>query len=188
LAEHIAGDFARYIKIETSLLDRIALAAKVLPEESWPAIDLVAMLPEMSAGKRTIDEVARAGWSDAILARLSWQQRKILDDEIPAKITVPTGNAINVDYSGEKPALAVRLQELFGLAETPRIAKGRVAVVLQLLSPGYKPVQVTTDLASFWSTTYAEVKKELRARYPRHSWPDDPWTATPTSRAKKRGT
>jgi ATP-dependent helicase HrpB len=84
--------------------------------------------------------------------------------------------------------LAVKLQELFGLADTPRIAKGRVAVVLHLLSPAQRPIQVTQDLRGFWERTYPEVKKELKGRYPRHPWPDDPWTAPPTARAKRRGT
>ena len=98
--------------------------------------------------------------------------------------------AYAIDDHGQAapPVLAVKLQELFGLADTPRIADGRVPVLLHLLSPGGKPLQVTQDLKGFWQRTYPEVKKEMKGRYPRHPWPDDPWTATATHRAKPRGT
>jgi ATP-dependent helicase HrpB len=119
---------------------------------------------------------------------LGWQHKALLDDEVPARLTVPTGNALKVDYApaldGGSPALAVRLQECFGWLDTPRVAKGRVPVVLQLLSPGYKPVQVTTDLRSFWQRGYVDVKKELKARYPKHSWPDDPLAAAPVAKGR----
>jgi ATP-dependent helicase HrpB len=93
-----------------------------------------------------------------------------------------------VDYSDpEAPVLAVRLQELFGVTETPRLGRGRIPVTLHLLSPAFRPVQVTRDLAGFWRTTYFEVRKDLRGRYPKHHWPDDPLHAEPTSRAKRRG-
>jgi ATP-dependent helicase HrpB len=102
---------------------------------------------------------------------------------------VPTGSRIPLDYSDpEAPVLAVRLQEVFGWSETPRIHRNEVAVVLHLLSPAHRPVQVTRDLAGFWRTSYFDVKKEMKGRYPRHVWPDDPMTATPTRRAKPRGT
>jgi len=101
---------------------------------------------------------------------------------------VPSGSSIRLDYSEFPPILAVRLQELFGLAETPRIAGGRQVVKLHLLSPARRPVQVTQDLANFWRSTYAEVKKDLKGRYPKHYWPDDPLVAEATARAKPRGT
>ena len=91
-----------------------------------------------------------------------------------------------LSYQGGAPVLAVKLQELFGLADTPRIAKNKIAVILHLLSPGQRPIQVTQDLKGFWERTYPEVRKELKGRYPKHPWPDDPWTATPTHRAKPR--
>ena len=94
-----------------------------------------------------------------------------------------------IEYAhGHPPVLAVKLQELFGLADTPRVADGRVPVLLHLLSPGGKPLQVTSDLRNFWNSTYAEVKKEMKGRYPKHPWPDDPWSAQATHRAKPRGT
>ena len=100
---------------------------------------------------------------------------------------MPSGSRIPVDYSSDDgPTLAVRLQEVFGLEETPRIGEADTPVVLHLLSPAHRPVQVTTDLASFWKDGYQEVRKELRGRYPKHEWPDDPLTAAPTNRAKRR--
>ncbi|MDV7214137.1 ATP-dependent helicase C-terminal domain-containing protein, partial [Azotobacter beijerinckii] len=108
------------------------------------------------------------------------------DELAPTAIAVPSGSRIRLDYAEEPPVLAVRLQELFGLAATPRLAGGRLAVKLHLLSPARRPVQVTQDLASFWANTYAEVKKDLKGRYPKHYWPDDPLIAEPTARAKPR--
>ena len=171
------------------LIERARFAARVVPDEEWPDVSddgLRALVDELARGRRTLDDVARADWADAILQRVPYRVRQRLDEVAPERVAVPTGNEIRVDYSGDAPVLAVRVQELFGLAQTPRVANGRVPLRLHLLSPGYKPVQVTEDLASFWTTTYAEVRKELRARYPKHSWPDDPWTARPTARAKPR--
>jgi len=125
---------------------------------------------------------------------LEWPQRKLLDEAAPDAITVPSGMTRRLDYAVAtqddggiaSPVLAVKLQELFGLAETPRVANGRVPVMLHLLSPAGRPIQITQDLRGFWDRTYPEVKKELKGRYPKHPWPDDPWSATPTHRAKPR--
>ncbi|MNZ95661.1 ATP-dependent RNA helicase HrpB [compost metagenome] len=117
---------------------------------------------------------------------LPWPLPQRLDELAPRTLQVPSGSSIRLDYSESPPVLAVRLQELFGLAETPRIAGGRLAVKLHLLSPAQRPVQVTQDLANFWRSTYAEVKKDLKGRYPKHYWPDDPLIAEPTARAKPR--
>ncbi|MFB6398853.1 MULTISPECIES: ATP-dependent helicase HrpB [Pseudomonas] len=119
---------------------------------------------------------------------LPWPLPQRLDEQAPAHLAVPSGSNIRLDYSESPPVLAVRLQELFGLADTPRIANGRQQVKLHLLSPARRPVQVTQDLANFWRTTYAEVKKDLKGRYPKHYWPDDPLVAEATARAKPRGT
>jgi ATP-dependent helicase HrpB len=119
---------------------------------------------------------------------LPWPLPQRLEEQAPAHLAVPSGSNIRLDYSENPPILAVRLQELFGLAETPRIANGRQQVKLHLLSPARRPVQVTQDLANFWRTTYAEVKKDLKGRYPKHYWPDDPLVAEATARAKPRGT
>ena len=117
---------------------------------------------------------------------LPWPLPQRLDELAPRSVQVPSGSRITLDYNEQPPVLAVRLQELFGLAETPRIAGGRQVVKLHLLSPARRPVQVTQDLANFWRSTYAEVKKDLKGRYPKHYWPDDPLIAEPTARAKPR--
>ncbi|MFG3453639.1 ATP-dependent helicase HrpB [Stutzerimonas stutzeri] len=119
---------------------------------------------------------------------LPWPLPQRLDELAPVAIAVPSGSRVRLDYSESPPVLAVRLQELFGLADTPRVAGGRQPVKLHLLSPARRPVQVTQDLASFWANTYAEVKKDLKGRYPKHYWPEDPLVAEPTARAKPRGT
>ncbi|MDF2644113.1 MAG: ATP-dependent helicase, partial [Pseudomonas sp.] len=117
---------------------------------------------------------------------LPWPLPQQLDELAPTHIDVPSGSSVKLDYSEIPPILAVRLQELFGLADTPRIAGGRQALKLHLLSPARRPVQVTQDLASFWRNTYQEVKKDLKGRYPKHYWPEDPLIAEPTARIKPR--
>ncbi|PWK86773.1 ATP-dependent helicase HrpB [Fulvimonas soli] len=139
------------------------------------------------AGKRRLDALAAEELSQALAAMLDYEQRRALDAQAPDSLVVPSGQARRLEYvPGAPPVLAVKLQELFGLADTPRVAGGRVPVTLHLLSPAGRPIQVTQDLRGFWERTYPEVKKELKGRYPRHPWPDDPWTATPTHRAKPR--
>ncbi len=145
------------------------------------------LLPALQ-GKSKLSELSSEDFGEALRARLDYAQRRAVDEHAPREIIVPSGMSRKLSYTrGEAPLLAVKLQELFGLADTPRIAKGRIPVVLHLLSPGKQPVQVTQDLKGFWERTYPEVKKELKGRYPRHPWPDDPWTATATHRAKPRG-
>jgi ATP-dependent helicase HrpB len=119
---------------------------------------------------------------------LPWELASKLDTLAPSKIEVPSDSMISVSYfaDGRQPELAVRLQEVFGLLETPTVNEGRTKVIMHLLSPGYKPVQVTQDLKSFWSNTYADVRKELRMRYPKHSWPEDPWTAKAVRGVKRK--
>ena len=126
--------------------------------------------------------------AQALAARLDHAQGQWLDRHAPVALRVPSGQSRRLDYAadGSSPVLAVKLQELFGLADTPRVADGRVAVTLHLLSPAGRPIQVTQDLRGFWARTYPEVRKELKGRYPRHPWPDDPWTAMATHRAKPR--
>jgi ATP-dependent helicase HrpB len=139
------------------------------------------------AGKTKLDSLTPQMLGEALASKLDFAQRRAVDEYAPEAITVPSGNSRRLDYEiGKPPVLAVKLQELFGLADTPRIAKGRIAVTLHLLSPAQRPIQVTQDLQGFWERTYPEVKKELKGRYPRHPWPDDPWNATPTARAKPR--
>src|SRR5262249_2655250 len=143
------------------------------------------ILADASHGKRSIDEVHRASLTSLLEAQLAYPLDRLLESEAPQTITVPTGNRIRLQYSNtDQVILAVRLQELFGLLDTPRIAGGRVAVVLHLLGPNYRPVQVTDDLRSFWTRTYPQVRKDLRARYPKHAWPEDPLTAKPQAKGR----
>ena len=124
--------------------------------------------------------------SQPLQTLLSRAQQQELNRLAPIHVTVPSGSHIRLDYSGELPVLAVRLQEMFGCKETPRIVNRTVPVMLHLLSPAKRPVQVTKDLASFWVNAYPEVRKELRGRYPKHHWPEDPLTAPPTAKVKRR--
>jgi len=135
------------------------------------------------------DHFTRLDLHAILLSQLDWQQQRRLDEGAPTHLAVPSGSHKRLEYTpGQSPVLAVKLQELFGLADTPRVAWGRIPVTLHLLSPAQRPIQVTQDLKGFWERTYNEVKKELKGRYPRHPWPDDPWNAVPTARAKPRGT
>ena len=123
---------------------------------------------------------------ELILHSIEWDLQQKLNELAPAKIEVPSGSKLKIEYfaNGAAPVLAVRLQEVFGLSDTPKINKEKISLVMHLLSPGYKPVQVTTDLRSFWNNTYQEVKSELKRRYPKHSWPEDPWSATAVAKGR----
>jgi ATP-dependent helicase HrpB len=131
--------------------------------------------------------LARIDVAAALLDRLDWKQRRDLDRLAPTHIEVPTGRSVTIDYSGESPVLAVKMQEMFGVRATPTVADGRVPILVHLLSPAGRPVQVTQDLEGFWRSGYAAVRAELRGRYPKHPWPDDPLTAVPTKGVKRRG-
>ena len=126
--------------------------------------------------------------SDAVMAMVPWNLRRRLDVEAPTHFTAPSGSHVAINYEAEQgPTVSIRVQELFGLAQHPTLAGGRVPLVIELLSPAHRPVQVTRDLPGFWRGSYAQVKAEMRGRYPRHPWPDDPLTAPATRRAKRRG-
>jgi ATP-dependent helicase HrpB len=156
-------------------------------EHPWPTFDpstLGDIIMEACRGKRRVDEVDGPALVAAMMTRLPYPLNRLLDQHAPEFIEVPTGNRIKVEYGGGAPVLAVRLQELFGWTDTPRLAGGRVPVVLHLLGPNYRPVQITDDLRSFWSTTYFQVRKDLRVRYPKHSWPEDPLTAKPVAKGR----
>ena len=171
----------------SAFLNRLSLLAKHMPEHPWPLIDdafLLSAVKQAAAGSRSLSQMM-SNLPTALRDSLEYPLPRLLEEHAPTHLPVPTGNRIRITYSATNPpVLPVRLQELFGLLDTPRIAGGRVAVVLQLLSPGYKPVQVTTDLRSFWTNTYQQVRKDLRARYPKHSWPDDPFTAAPVAKGR----
>jgi ATP-dependent helicase HrpB len=151
-------------------------------------------LQPLFQGLTRLDALAGDAFAEGLRARLDWALRQRVDQLAPARIVVPSGMERRIDYAlahdgaPEAPVLAVKLQELFGLAETPRIADGRIALVLHLLSPAGRPLQVTGDLRGFWERTYPDVRREMKGRYPRHPWPEDPWNAPATHRAKPRGT
>ncbi len=160
----------------------------------WPDVSNAALLARLEdwllpyLGKVTrLAHFAQLDLAAMLATLLPWPLPQRLEEQAPVAVTVPSGSRIRLDYGEQPPVLAVRLQELFGLADTPRIAGGRQVVKLHLLSPARRPVQVTQDLASFWANTYVEVKKDLKGRYPKHYWPDDPLIAEPTARAKPRG-
>ena len=177
-------------------LERVRCLRAWMPELELPDLADAALLATRQhwlqpalRGKTRLDALSEQELGDALKSQLEWSQRSKLDALAPRTISVPSGMERNISYQhGHAPVLAVKLQELFGLADTPRICDGRVPLTLHLLSPGGKPLQVTQDLKGFWDRTYPEVKKEMKGRYPRHPWPDDPWAATPTHRAKPRGT
>jgi ATP-dependent helicase HrpB len=175
---------------------RIASVKKWRPEEDWPEVSdehlLTNIFDWLSPYLTQVNKKADLQKLDlpAILAGiLPWSLSSRLDKLVPTKLEVPSGSLIKLQYftNGQLPIMEVRLQEVFGLTETPTLNEGRTKVLMHLLSPGYKPVQVTQDLKSFWQTTYHDVRKELRMRYPKHSWPEDPWTAQAVRGAKKRG-
>ncbi|MFU8851445.1 ATP-dependent RNA helicase [Micromonospora sp. SL1-18] len=177
----------------TALRRRLAFCRQALGDE-WPDVSEAALLagaatwlgPELAGARRRAD-LARIDVAAALRRLLDWRQAARLDELAPERLPVPSGSRIRVDYADPAtPVLAVKLQETFGWRDAPRIADGRVSVLLHLLSPAGRPVAVTADLASFWQVGYPQVRAELRGRYPRHPWPEDPTTAEPTRRAAPR--
>jgi ATP-dependent helicase HrpB len=159
----------------------------------WPDVTVDALLATLDdwlfpflAGARTADDVAKVDLRGALRLLVPHHLSAELDRLVPTHITVPSGASIRVDYSVDPPVLAVKLQEMFGTAVSPTLADGRVPLVLHLLSPARHPLQVTADLATFWVNVYPQVRSEMRGRYPRHPWPDDPLTAVATAKTKRR--
>jgi len=187
-------DALPWTKEARALRQRLVFAREVdtQPPRAWPDVSdatLSATLDDWLAPWLTNmsrrDHLARLDMTGIIAALLDWNQRQRLDEIAPTHLLVPSGSRIPIDYSAA-PTVAVRLQEVFGLSATPAVGGGRVPLTLQLLSPAHRPVQVTKDLASFWARGYAEVKKELKGRYPKHYWPDDPTSAVATARVRPR--
>jgi len=166
-----AGQFRTRVRCLRAWVPELMLPA-------WDETDLRDALNALCRGRRSLTDLRSAPWLHYFRSPLSYQQLRAIETEAPERIAVPSGSQIRIDYEeGRPPVLAARIQEMFGLAETPRIARGRVKVLLHLLAPNYRPQQVTDDLASFWKNGYPLVRKELRARYPKHSWPEDPLSA-----------
>jgi ATP-dependent helicase HrpB len=162
--------------------------------QGWPDVsddglagNLTQWLAPYLTGVSRLRDLARIELKKALVGMLSYPQRRLLDQLAPTHLTVPSGSRIPIDYSADVPVLAVRLQEMFGLAQTPAVAGGRQPLLIHLLSPAGRPVQITSDLAGFWQTGYREVKKELKGRYPKHYWPEDPLQAQATARVRPRG-
>lgn len=196
----------------SDFLARVRCAQSWLAQDTadWPRFDTASLTDDaqewllpLLTGKSSIKSLDAAHVEQAIRQRLDWSRTQQLNEWLPTRIEVPSGLERPVEYRFDEnwrdadgtvtsqahdPVFKVKLQELFGLAETPRVAKGRMPLQIHLLSPGGKPLQVTKDLRSFWDNTYPEVRKEMKGRYPKHPWPDDPWNATATHRAKPRGT
>jgi ATP-dependent helicase HrpB len=179
--------------------DRVMFLRKAegdMPQHSWPDLSDAALATQREAwlvpaldDKTALKEISAGDLSDALMTLLPWELRARLEREAPTHFEAPTGTELAIDYEAEQgPTIAVRLQELFGLNTHPSIAKGAVPLVLELLSPAHRPVQVTRDLPGFWRGSYAAVRSDLRGRYPRHPWPEDPASAMPTRRVKPRGT
>jgi ATP-dependent helicase HrpB len=196
ISKAIASEGQHLLDFDTSFYQlqcRITSLKKWNPDQEWPNVSTEALLENNQewlgsylGNIKKSDDLKRIPLKDALLAHLGWGFQQQLNQLAPEKIVVPTGSAIKIEYlmNGGAPILAVRLQELFGMSDTPRINNGKTSVVLHLLSPGYKPVQVTSDLRSFWNNTYFEVKKELKRRYPKHAWPEDPWSAIPVAKGR----
>jgi ATP-dependent helicase HrpB len=166
----------------------------VASPEPWPDLSDAALAatledwaPPWIAGFSRREHFARMDLGNALRSRLSYAQSAIVEREAPTHFAVPSGSTVPIDYlDGEIPTLSVRLQEMFGLSQTPSVAAGRLPLLLKLLSPARRPVQITRDLVSFWNRGYHDVKKDLKGRYPKHYWPEDPYTAEPTRRARPR--
>jgi ATP-dependent helicase HrpB len=173
--------------------DRVTFLRRAESDE-WPDLSDAALaaagdwLIALAAGKRALADITSQDLSDALAALLPWDLRRRLEVEAPTHFAAPSGSSVPIDYDAEAgPKLAIRVQELFGLDRHPTVAAGRAPLVIELLSPAHRPVQVTRDLPGFWRGSYAAVKAEMKGRYPRHPWPDDPLAAPATRRAKPRG-
>jgi ATP-dependent helicase HrpB len=175
-----------------SLRARVAFLRR-LDGDAWPDWSDAALLAGLDdwlapylSGMTRRAQLAGLDLAEILAARLGYDQRRALDRLAPTHVTAPSGSRIAIDYGGETPVLAVKLQEMFGARESPAVADGRVKLLIHLLSPAGRPLAVTQDLAGFWRNAYPQVRGEMRGRYPRHPWPDDPLAAAPTKRTKRR--
>jgi len=204
--EHLAEAISNAIKTEgenlldfdetmTQLQNRILSLRKWNIDEDWPDVSTPVLLASNKEwlgsylkDVKKPEDLKKINLSEALLYSLDYEKQQQLNSLAPAKIEVPSGSKISIQYfpNGTTPVLSVRLQEVFGLSDTPKLNNGKTSVVMHLLSPGYKPVQVTSDLNSFWNNLYFEVKKELQRRYPKHAWPDDPWTAPAVAKGRSQ--
>ena len=171
-----------------NFIARVRFLAAHMPNSELPTLDdqgLQEILLQLCQSRTGFDQLRKAPWLDHLRGRYDYSQLQIIDKQAPEKMTVPSGNTIRIQYTDGKPIMEVRVQELFGWKETPRLAGGTVPLQLHLLGPNRRPQQITEDLANFWSTTYTQVRKDLRRRYPKHHWPEDPLTAKATHNGLK---
>jgi ATP-dependent helicase HrpB len=182
-------------KAQIQLRDRVGFL-RMAGDDRWPDLTDAALaktvaqwLAPFLAGKTKLSEIRADDLGAALDVLLPWNLKRRLEDEAPTHFEAPTGNRHAIDYeTAGAPALRIRVQELFGLTQHPSIANGKLPLTLHLLSPAHRPMQITRDLPGFWKGSWAAVKTEMKGRYPRHLWPDDPASAPPTARAKPRGT
>ncbi|MCA9171246.1 MAG: hypothetical protein KDB23_26420, partial [Planctomycetales bacterium] len=182
LAEHAASNLLRVLPADDSpagrFRARVGWLATALPDLELPTLDddwIRNHLDKLCVGSRSLDELRNAAWLDLFQGAVGYERLRDIERLAPGSITLPKGRQVPLQYElGKPPILAARIQEFFGLQETPRIADGRITVLLHLLGPNFRPQQVTSDLASFWQNTYPQVRKELRRRYPKHAWPEKP--------------
>ncbi|MFT6816920.1 MAG: ATP-dependent helicase HrpB [Myxococcota bacterium] len=186
LAKHARVEHIQRSDTAVSLLARVNLLAAALPELEASILSWEDLLPALCDGIRRVADVRKANAAQAIRQSLDWRVRQALDIDAPTHVQLPSGSRKAITYTEDGPILAVRIQQIFGWIQTPRIARGRVPLTLHLMSPANRPVQITEDLASFWNTTWPEIRKEMRGRYPKHPWPEDPLTAPAQDRPNRR--
>lgn len=189
LAERVRKDPAQVLRHSPeleALLARVDLLREHCPELELPDLDPLGMVDRLCVGRSSLAELRALDWAQELLATLPWEQQQALREHAPERIRVSSGSNLKVTYArGERPVLAARIQQLFGM-DTPRICKGGVALRVHLLAPNNRPQQVTDDLAGFWTGSYAEVRKQLRGRYPKHAWPEQPTAQDAQDRPQRK--
>lgn len=196
LAEGIAGlglHRLPWTKAQQALRHRVGFLRRV--DESLPdlsdaglAADIADWLAPHIIGRTSLNAITGEDLANALDQLVPWDLKRRIETDLPSHFDAPSGQRHPIDYEGEEPVLSIRVQELFGLAVHPSVARGKIPLVVELLSPAHRPVQVTRDLPGFWKGSWQAVKSEMKGRYPRHPWPDDPASAAATHRAKPRGT
>ena len=187
-------DVLPFSKETAQLRDRLGFLHRSLGDP-WPDVADEAMLDAMETwfvpfqgGVTRLDDIKASSLADGLMALVPYDLQRQLSRLAPTHFEAPTGQRHPIRYDGAEPVLAIRVQELFGLRQHPAVAEGRLPLVLELLSPAHRPIQTTRDLPGFWAGSWKDVRAEMRGRYPRHPWPDDPADAAPTTRVKPRGT
>lgn len=187
-AKNMAAVFPSKDRTIAPFIERVQFLTRWMPELELPTLDdqgVRDILEQLCRSRTSFAELKSAPWLDHLKGRYDWTQQQSIDQHAPAKLILPSGNSASIDYDGGKPKIEARIQELFGWQTTPTVAGGRVRVQMHLLGPNYRPQQITEDLDNFWNETYTHVRKELRRRYPKHHWPEDPRSASATPKGLK---